>query len=198
MVKSLSKGIIEGEQVCLIGHLVKSEQHMGRSLIIDLQGSAEHRFKQVDHRTIESIIIKNVKFNLGKKSTLNTLEGWKWSETEKWNQTKLEVGNWFSEMQYYKLTNNSSDSRWDAEIYSKSRETYEIPKNQVEDMWSANMFDTEEKITRTEMIEILINAKECVFTVTFRKKITATDIQDLLSGVTTQKKLKSEAKTLSK
>ena len=44
-IKTLAKEIIEGEQVTLIGHLVESEQHMGRSLIIDLEAPVDHRFK---------------------------------------------------------------------------------------------------------------------------------------------------------
>ena len=52
LVKSLSKGIIDGENTTIIGHLVKSEQHMGRSLIIDLEAPEDNCFRQVDHRTI--------------------------------------------------------------------------------------------------------------------------------------------------
>lgn len=101
--------MLEGEQVELIGHLVKSEQHMGRSLVIDLEAPAPNNFRQVDHRTIQSIIWRNVKYSLGKKSTLSSIEGWKYSETEKWNGSKLKVGNWFSENQYYKLLDHKGD-----------------------------------------------------------------------------------------
>ena len=82
---SIAKELLQGEEVELIGHLVKSEQHMGRSLVIDLEAAAPNNFRQVDHRTIQSIIWRNVKYCLGTKSTLNTLEGWKYSETEKWD-----------------------------------------------------------------------------------------------------------------
>ena len=47
-------------------------------------------------------------------------------------------------------------------------------------MYSGTLFDTEEKITRTDMVELLMNAKECVFTVTFRRKVTTEDIEEVL------------------
>jgi len=39
------------------------------------------------------------------------------------------------------------------------------------EMNSGKIFESEEKITRTEMVNILINAKECVFTAKFHKKV---------------------------
>ena len=99
----LAKQLLEGDMCEIVGHLVKSEQHMGRSLVIDLNAPASQNFRQVDHRTIQSIIFKNVKYNLGKKSTLSSLEGWKYSDKAKWNIDKLKVGDWFSENQYYQL-----------------------------------------------------------------------------------------------
>lgn len=39
------------------------------------------------------------------------------------------------------------------------------------EMNSGKIFQTEEKVTRTEMVNILINAKECVFTAVFHKKV---------------------------
>ena len=96
-LKTLAKEFIDGETCSIIGHLVKSEQHMGRSLIIDLEASADNQWRQVDHRTIQSIILKNVKYNLNKKSTLSQhLEDFK--KGPKWNKFQLNVGNRFSEM----------------------------------------------------------------------------------------------------
>jgi hypothetical protein len=54
-------------------------------------------------------------------------------------------------------------------------------------MFSATLFESEEKISRSNMVELLTNAKECVFTATFRKKIAASDIEDILSGVKNDK-----------
>ena len=64
---------------------MKSEQHMGRSLVIDLQAQSDVGFRQVDHRTIQSIILRNVKYSLGKKSTLASLEGVKDNLPAKWS-----------------------------------------------------------------------------------------------------------------
>ena len=97
-LNSLAKSLTEGEEVEMVAHLVKGEQHMGRSLVIDLE---VNDFRQVDHRSIQWIIFRNVKYSLGRKSTLSTLE--KKEETAKWNQSKLKEGNWFSECQYYKV-----------------------------------------------------------------------------------------------
>lgn len=43
-------------------------------------------------------------------------------------------------------------------------------------MYSASLYDSEEQITRTNMVDLLVNAKECVFTVTFRKKVNEKDV----------------------
>ena len=58
-------------------------------------------------------------------------------------------------------------------------------------MYSGTLYETEEKVTRTEMVELLMNAKECVFTVTFRKKIQPKDIEDTLSAIKTDAQLKN-------
>ena len=93
---NIAKIIAAGEIATLTGHLVKSELHTGRTLIIDLKDS--NSFKQVDHRTIQYIILKNVKYTLGSKSELpRFLETYKPSNDSKWNTKKLTVGDWLSE-----------------------------------------------------------------------------------------------------
>jgi hypothetical protein len=56
--------IIHGEQACCTGFLVDSEGKLGRSTIIDLSEPYGKGFKQVDHRSIEFLIIKNVKYTV--------------------------------------------------------------------------------------------------------------------------------------
>jgi hypothetical protein len=56
--KDLKKAL-EGEPRTLIGHTISSETGMGRSLVYDLESKG---FKQVDHRTIDSLILKGVKY----------------------------------------------------------------------------------------------------------------------------------------
>ena len=137
-----------------------------------------------------------MKYNLNKKSNLSTHED-KFTKGAKWDQKKLKVGNWFSEMQYYQITNKSG-RECDCTIYNEDRERYSIPEEQLYDMYSSTLFSNEEKITRTSMVEILMNAKDCVFTVTFRTKVTPKDIEEVLSTVKSDKQLHSESKALSK
>ena len=58
--KELSKAIVLGKQMEMVGHLTRSEQKLGRSSVIDL--NAHIPFKQIDHRTVQSLIYKNVKY----------------------------------------------------------------------------------------------------------------------------------------
>jgi hypothetical protein len=42
-----------------VGRVVQSECMLGRSLVVEL---GTNQFKQVDHRTITSLVFKNVKY----------------------------------------------------------------------------------------------------------------------------------------
>lgn len=99
-------------------------------------------------------------------------------------------------MQYYKLDNLNDGKDYDCTIINKEAESYSIPADQVEDMYSATMFEKEEKVTRTQMVEHLINAKEAIFTVTFRTKIQPADVEEMLRSVKSDAQLKQDAKTL--
>lgn len=66
-LKKLSKQLIEGEQVEMVAHLVDCDNNLGRSAVIDLNAIESNNFRQVDHRSIDYIIYKNVKYSLGKK-----------------------------------------------------------------------------------------------------------------------------------
>lgn len=50
------------------GHLLECENNLGRSLIVDLNAPKANNIRSVDHRTIQFIIFKNVKYSLGKKA----------------------------------------------------------------------------------------------------------------------------------
>ena len=101
-VKKLSKNLTDGELVEITGHLVESENNLGRSLIIDLNAPKTNNFRQVDHRTIQYIIFKNVKYSLGKKAP-GTEVPLKSDYKNRWTASKLSVGNWFSSSQYFKI-----------------------------------------------------------------------------------------------
>jgi hypothetical protein len=47
-------------------------------------------------------------------------------------------------------------------------------------MYSGTQYSEEEKITRTDMVTKLLESKETVFTVTFRKKVDPSDIENAL------------------
>jgi hypothetical protein len=101
--------LIEGEVCEITGHLVDCENLMGRSTVIDLNAPVSNNFRQVDHRTIDYIIFKNVKYTLGKKSSDVELPLKRDIKEPKWAEAKLKVGNWFSSVSYYKVKSISDN-----------------------------------------------------------------------------------------
>jgi hypothetical protein len=62
-LKKASKTLLEGEERTLIGYLSKVEPKVGRSTVIDLELSRDkYRIRQVDHRTINWLVLKNIKY----------------------------------------------------------------------------------------------------------------------------------------
>jgi len=53
--------LLVGKESTVVGRLSKSENHLGRSLIVGLDFKS---FAQVDHRTIKWLILKNVKYTV--------------------------------------------------------------------------------------------------------------------------------------
>ena len=74
-------------------------------MIIDLNANPKiSNIRQVDHRTIDYLIYKNVKYCVGKKDpNVGELPIKKEKDAANWNNTKLNVGNWFSSVVYYKV-----------------------------------------------------------------------------------------------
>jgi hypothetical protein len=65
--------------------------------MIDLESPEKNNFRQIDHRTIDHIIYKNVKYSLGKKGKDTEELPLKFDkDASKWTLSKLAVGNWFS------------------------------------------------------------------------------------------------------
>lgn len=59
----VSQEAIQGDERTLIGYLLKLEPKMGRSTVIDLECPVErNRLRLVDHRTINWLILRNVKY----------------------------------------------------------------------------------------------------------------------------------------
>ena len=62
-LKKVSKNLLEGAERTLIGYLSEVEAKVGRSIVIDLElPTDKYRIRQVDHRTINWLILKNVKY----------------------------------------------------------------------------------------------------------------------------------------
>lgn len=65
LIQAAVKRGIQGEERTLIGHLTHTAPKMGRSEVYDLQIEAAHRVRLVDHRTLNWLILKNVKYVVG-------------------------------------------------------------------------------------------------------------------------------------
>jgi len=82
--------------------MVEVENNLGRSLVIDLKAAGDNKFRQVDHRTIESIIFKNVKYSLKKGgSKFADIDTQIPKDEPKWDAKQLKVGDIFSGTSYY-------------------------------------------------------------------------------------------------
>ena len=115
----LTKSIVEGEECTMTCHLVEAESSLGRSTVIDLTSTLDNKFRQVDHRSINYIIFKNVKYVLkksGKKQTKaeeaedEEEAGKKKKDEPKWDTARLAVGNVFSGTNYYRATSQSGEN----------------------------------------------------------------------------------------
>ena len=101
----IAKQSIQGATCKLICYLVEVVNILGRSTVIDLSASTENKFRQVDHRSIESIILRNVKYVLKGSG----VKGEAFSEVvinkeeARWAFAALAVGNWFSVTNYFKV-----------------------------------------------------------------------------------------------
>lgn len=109
----------EGEECQITGYLSDVEGNLGRSLVIDLNSQGKAPFRQVDHRTINWIIFKNVKYSLGKKSSQEELP-LKSDGDKKWDSNKLAVKNWFSSTAYYKV---NSITNKDTAVVSEKKDS---------------------------------------------------------------------------
>lgn len=62
-LKKLSKELVLGEERTLIGYLQQTEPKLGRTKVVDLEvPSGEYNSRLVDHRTLNWLIYKNVKY----------------------------------------------------------------------------------------------------------------------------------------
>ena len=71
-MKKIIKDAFDGEERTLVGYLISTETGFGRSLVIDLEEQRgdkpdwDARLRQVDHRTLNWLISKNIKYTVRK------------------------------------------------------------------------------------------------------------------------------------
>lgn len=202
-LKKISKALAEGHSTEIVGHLVESENHLGRSLVIDLNAPPTNNFRQVDHRTIEYIIFQNVKYTVGKKAAdAGELPLKKEKGAPNWSDSKLAVGDWFSSITYYKVRSITDKENVQVTTSKNSKQELTMSRDIMEyEMNSGLVYDKEEKVTRSELVNHLIDAKEAVMTVKFCRKVDDAYVKDVLAAATADqlsdaKKLKALSKEL--
>ena len=62
-MRGIAKDIIEGQETTIVGKLNNTEPKMGRSSVTDLNAPQGNNYRLVDHRNIQWIITKNVKYS---------------------------------------------------------------------------------------------------------------------------------------
>ena len=108
-ISKLAKEIIEGRLVKKICHMIEVENNLGRSLVIDLTADSENKFRQIDHRSIDFIIFRNVKYTLKKGAKSQDLDEKEDKNAPLWDKDSLRVGNWFSGTRYFKAISDNGE-----------------------------------------------------------------------------------------
>lgn len=94
--------------------------------------------------------------------------------------SKLSVGQFLSETQYYKIVNIVGPM---VEVENERGFTFSINKNIIEEgIYTADQFTEEVKVSRTELINIFTNLGDTVFTVCFNKQPKPEDINDAIAS----------------
>jgi hypothetical protein len=90
----------------------------------------------------------------------------------------LKPNEWLSGTVYYQILSSNGNSQSVVDSYGNKLSV----GNSVlgNEMISASQYDTEERVTRSDMVDKLLNAGSCVFTVTFKKQLTGERVQELL------------------
>ena len=185
--KKLAKKLLEGENCVIVGKMMNFEPKLGRSMVKDLRVPFGYNLRQVDHRTVEWIIFKNRKFILkkpGKKYPILPEAALKIEDpiNNKWNIDKLSVGNWFSDTKYLRVDKVKSNKLLEAT--TSEGKNLIISEDIVQnEMYSSVHFEEEEKVTRTQLAEVLEDAGNKVFSAIFRGKVNEKNAAEMINGL---------------
>ena len=85
---------------------------MGQSLVIDLKKDSDsNRYRLIDHRSIDFIIYKNVKYSLKKGGkSFSEIDTRIPQGSPAWDTSKLQIGDMFSKTSYYQTVKEDSAS----------------------------------------------------------------------------------------
>jgi hypothetical protein len=115
----------------------------------------------------------------------------------RWDSSKLAVNNWFSSTSYYKVLNVKSADEVEVSQMSQQSANLMMSRDILEtEMHSALVFEKEEKISRTQVIEKLLEVGETVFTVQFNKKVDEARVKKILEGASAKSDLKKLSKEI--
>ena len=103
---------------------------------------------------------------------------------KKCKHADISPGDILSEVQYYQVLNVTDDL---VDVRNERGFEFEMTSSIVEEgSWSANQFTKTVKVSRTKLVEHLLNAKASVFTVNFNKKPNAESHSNVLKSATIQ------------
>lgn len=178
-LSQLAKEMIEGEECTMTCHMIEAESSLGRSTVIDLTTSSPNKFRQIDHRTINYIIINNKKYVLKKGGKKPEEEPYD-KDAPKWDFKQLAVGNSFSGASYFRASGESGDkiqTRCLGNDITISRDVLETQ------MHNASVYSSEEKLSLTKVAQLLESANSACFTVCFNTKVDDKLIKEKLKSV---------------
>lgn len=94
--------------------------------------------------------------------------------TAKVNVGELQTGDYLSETQYYKVLSRKQGG---IEVENERGFKFNISEPIIQEgCYSSNQFTDEEKVTQTELADILQNAGDSVFSINFNKKTKPEDV----------------------
>lgn len=176
-LSQLTKSVTSGDICVITGRLNNSRQHLGRTLVIDFNATTNSQIRSIDHRTIECLIIDKKKYVTkgSKKSVANI--GKKHMPGEEYI---AEAGDWYSKVFYFNLRKIAPS----CEFVDQLGEPFQITRGIVdEEMSNGTLYNEVVRVTRTEMVSVLENVGDRVFTVTFNKKLDNKIVKEKLKKI---------------